>query len=80
MSGMPKNETPAAKLTRGRGGGWLVESYDPTTGEDEITFNAAASLQEARALAKVVAYEQGWPGTARWRADQGVHHFMVPEA
>lgn len=76
MSGMPKNETPAAKLTRGRGGGWLIESYDPKGG-DEILFNAAASLQEARAVAKVVAYELGWPGTPRWRADQGVHFFMA---
>lgn len=78
MSGMPKDETPVAKLTRGRGGGWLVENYSFPDGKGEITFNAAASLQEARAVAKVVAYEDGWPGSPRWRADQGVHHLVTP--
>lgn len=71
-----RNEIPAAKLTRGRGGGWLIENYHPETGD--VTFNAAASLQEARAVAKVVAYEMGWPGSPRWRADNKTHYFMSP--
>lgn len=73
---MSRNEIPTAKLNRGRGGGWLVENYLPETGE--VVFNAAATLQEARAVAKVVAYEQGWRGDLRWRADSKVHYFMAP--
>lgn len=73
---MSKNETPAALLTRGRGGGWLVESYDLEDGAS--SFNAAATLQEARALAKVVAYEQGWRGNGAWRADNKLHRFVFP--
>lgn len=54
----------------------MIENYHPETGD--VTFNAAASLQEARAVAKVVAYEMGWPGSPRWRADNKTHYFMSP--
>lgn len=72
---MPRNETPVAKLSRGRGGGWLVESY--LLGGAPL-FNAAASLQEARAVAKVVAYEDERPNTLLWRTDAKVHYLMLP--
>jgi hypothetical protein len=73
---MSRNETEAALLTRGRGGGWLVASTHPDG--DDLNYEAAASLQEARALANVVAYEQGWKGKGAWRADNGVHRLMFP--